>query len=82
MEEFLNKISELNETLISEKVEIRKKLFEKYINSSEDINTEDTCFFYDISRKMKDKEYENLRIKYEKIKNLLYYINQLDKKED
>ena len=79
MEESLTKLFKLNETLISKKDEIRKKLFEKYINSFEDISMEDSSFFYNISRKMKDKEYENLRIKYEKLNNLIYYINQLEK---
>ena len=78
MEESLTKLFKLNETLISEKDEIRKKLFEKCINSFEGISMEDSSFLYDISRKMKDKEYENLRIKYEKLKNLIYYINQLE----
>ena len=79
MEESLTKIFKLNETLISKKDEIRKKLFEKCINSFEDISMEDSCYFNNISRKMKDKEYENLRIKYEKLKNLINYINQLEK---
>ena len=78
MEESLTKIFKLNETLISKKDEIRKKLFEKCINSFEDISMEDSSFFYNISRKMKDKEYENLRIKYEKLKDLIYLIHQLE----
>ena len=78
MEESLTKLFKINETLISEKDEIRKKLFEKCINSFEGISMEDSSFLYDISRKMKDKEYENLRIKYEKLKDLIYYIKQLE----
>ena len=78
MEESLTKLFKLNETLISKKDEIRKKLFEKCINSFEGISMEDSSFLYNISSKMKDKEYENLRIKYEKLKNLIHYINQLE----
>ena len=81
MEENLTKLFELNKTLISKKEEIRKKLFEKYINSSEELGIEDSCFFNSISRKMNDKDYENLRDKYEKLNSLIYHISDLEKKE-
>ena len=83
MEESLTKLSKINETLISEIDEIRKKLFEKYFNNSKELCHEESSFFCNISRYMKDKdkEYENLRIKYEKLRSLIFYINQLVKEE-
>ena len=48
MEESLTKLFKLNETLISEKDEIRKKLFEKCINSFEGKHIDDSSFLYDI----------------------------------
>ena len=81
MEENLTKLFELNKTLIIEKDEIRKKLFEKCIISFEGKHIDDSSFLYNISREMKDKDYENLRIKYQRLKDIIYYINQLEKKE-
>ena len=60
-------------------MKLEKNFLKKCINSFEDISMEDSSFFHNISKKMKDKEYENLRIKYEKLKNLIYYINKLEK---
>ena len=82
MEESLTKLFKLNETLISKKDEIRKKLFEKCINLSGNSYIEDSSFFCDISRRIKDKEFNNLRIKYEKLRHLIYDIKQLEKEEE
>ena len=81
MEQSLTTLFRLNETLISEKYEIRKKLFEKCINSFEDTSREDSCFFNRISSKMNDKEYENLKNKYEKLRYLISAIDELKKEE-
>ena len=79
MEENLTKLFELNKTLIIEKDEIRKKLFEKCIISLEGKHIDDSSFLYNISREMKDKDYENLRIKYQRLKDIIYYIKMLEK---
>ena len=77
MEDTLNKLSKLNERLISEKDDLRKKLFEKCINSFEDLSYENSSFFDNVSIRIKDKEFDEFRIKYEKLKSLIFYINQL-----
>ena len=80
MEKNLTELNKINETLIIKKNEIKKKLFEKFINFYKNINDdEDYHFFYFISIKIDDKEYKNLIKEYEKIKNKINYINQLEK---
>ena len=79
MEESLDNLFTLNESLICKKEELRKKLFEKYIYflSSGNLEMNESRFFNDASRIVKDKEFEKLRIKYEKLSHLTSSIDEL-----
>ena len=80
MEKILTELIKINETLIIKKNNIKKEIFKKFINFYENIkNDEDNHFFYFISTKIDDEEYKNLIKEYGKIKNLIFYINQLEK---
>ena len=79
MEKILTELIKINEKLIIKKNEIKKEIFKKFINFYENINDEDYHFFYFISLKIDDEEYKNLIKEYAKIKNIIFYINQLEK---
>ena len=72
MEKSLNTLSILNKSLINEKDEIKKKLFEKL--KSEAFNhikeSEVNDFFERVSYSIKDEEFKKLRIKYKKLTHL------------
>ena len=79
MEKILTELIKINEKLIIKKNEIKKEIFKKFINFYENINDEDYHFFYFISLKIDNEEYKNLIKEYAKIKNIIFYINQLEK---
>ena len=79
MEESLDNLFKINESLISEKDEIRKQLFKKCFILLESKDIDDSYFLGNISKQLKDKDYENLRIKYQILKDIIYHINQLKK---
>ena len=83
MEQSLTKLFNINKSLISEKDELRKKLFEKYnyFKFSEKLKRAESDFFHNVSRVMEDedKEFEKLRKKYEKLRYLISAIDELKK---
>ena len=81
MEESLDNLFKINKSLISKNEELRKNLYEKCINFylNKDIIVEESCFFQSVSMRAKDKEFENLRIKYQKLKDLIRTIDNIEK---
>ena len=81
MDESLKNLIILNKSLISKNEELRKNLYEKCINFylNKGIFVEESCFFQNVSMRVKDKEFENLRIKYEKLKDLIRTIDNIEK---
>ena len=77
MEKFLTELFKIKETLIIKQNEIRKKIFENFINFYKDINIEDSDILYFNIKINNDKEYENLKDKYKKIENLIYDNNEI-----
>ena len=79
MEQSLDNLFNINKSLICKKDELRKKLFEKYsyFKCSEDLKMEESTFFKNVSIIMKDKEFEKLRRKYEKLRYLTCSIDEL-----
>ena len=76
MENNLEKLSILNKSLIKEKNEIRKKLYEKILDEFYiEIESREEDLFESASKVFRDKEYENLRKKYmnlNKLTNSIY----------
>ena len=79
IEETLDNLFKLKKSLISKKIDIRKELFEKFINSYECISVDDDYFLCQVSTLIKDNEYDNLKKKYQYLKSLIRYIEELEK---
>ena len=84
MEESLDNLFKINESLISKKDELRKKLFEKYnyCICSRDLEREESNFFERASRIINDKEFDELLKKYEKLSYLIFSIDNFIKNEE
>ena len=82
MKESLDNLFNINKSLICKKDELRKKLFEKfnYFKCSKDLEIEESNFFKRASI-INDKEFEELRKKYQKLNYLIFSIDEF-KKED
>ena len=81
MEESLDNLFNINESLICKKDQLRKKLLEKYnyYKISEELKMRESDFFRNISQLINDKEFEKLRRKYEKLRYLISSIDELKK---
>ena len=81
MEESLDNLFNINKSLICKKDELKKKLFEKYNNFKcyFKLEREEIIFFHNVSIVMKDEEFEKLRIKYDKLRDLIFTIDRLKK---
>ena len=77
MEKSLDELNIINKSLINEKDELRKKLFEKiiYCEYFEKLEHAENDFFERVSDIFKDEEYEKLRISH---RRLCYLINSID----
>ena len=84
MEESLANLFKINESLISKKDELRKKLFEtfNYCICSRDLEIEESTFFKRASRIINDKEFDELLKKYEKLSYLIFSIDNFIKNEE
>ena len=83
MEESLQNLFNINESLIGKKEELRKKLFQIYFNFkiTEDIKMRESDFFKNISPLI-NREFQKTRKKYEKLRYLTCSIDELKKEYD
>ena len=81
MEKSLDSLFILNKSLICEREELRKKLFEKYHNLkiSESTKMSESDFFKNVSYSIDDEEFEKTRKKHEKLRYLISSIDELQK---
>ena len=81
MEQCLDNLFSINKSLIRIENSLREKLFEEYfkIKSFEDLRLQESLFFKNVSLIIKDKEFEKLRKKYEKLRYLTCSIDELEK---